>query len=472
MIKAGGTALLGLGWGGCARSRQSRRDVGIPLRSRLNLAPVTVSWDRVIRTTVGLRPHRPTGFNVKVEKLDVKTIVHNYGHGGAGHSLGWGTGYLAAELALAHDDRRAAVIGCGTVGLTAARQLQRRGFEVTIYTMAMPPDTTSNMAVAAFTPTSGLISAEISPEWAVQFRRAVEIAYRELQLLASPRYGISWIDRYDTNDTPPAEQEANPDASQANALLPGGVRTSADREVFGPGEHPFPSKYAIRRQAIRIEPSVYLNALVRDVVLFGGRLVIRRFDAPRDLMTLSERLIVNCSGLGSRRLFSDETMIPVKGQLVVLVPQPEINYACRAMPRSDGIALGGARRLDARTQRGGTHPRRGRLHQVLQRNARPRSRRTADEFRGATAAPGGRELLRPGLVNDCEPAANANHPSPAVVANSPACGPPVISTRAPLTRLKALSLMDPWHDPPADGMGEAGDPGAWDPSGVGDTSVD
>ncbi|MGQ0734156.1 MAG: FAD-dependent oxidoreductase, partial [Acidobacteriota bacterium] len=126
-------------------------------------------------------------------------------------------------------------------------------------------------------------------------------------------------------------------------LLPAGVQQTSGREVFGPGEHPFPANYATRRQSIRIEPSIYLDALLRDVVLYGGRLVIRSFDTPRDLMTLSEGLIVNCTGLGSRTLFGDETMTPIKGQLVVLAPQPEIEYSCRAMPRRDGIALGSTR---------------------------------------------------------------------------------------------------------------------------------
>jgi D-amino-acid oxidase len=44
--------------------------------------------------------------------------------------------------------------------------------------------------------------------------------------------------------------------------------------------------------------------------------------------------------LGSRTLFGDETMLPVKGQLVFLIPQPEVTYQCRVMPRSDGIAIG------------------------------------------------------------------------------------------------------------------------------------
>src|SRR5687767_3235456 len=135
-----------------------------------------ISMDRIIKETVGLRPFRKNGFRVEKEELGTKTIIHNYGHGGSGWSLSWGTGYMAAELAEPHPERRAAVIGCGTVGLTTARQLQRRGFEVTIYAAALPPETTSNMSWAGFTPNSGLVSAaRRTPEWDAQFRRAVEI---------------------------------------------------------------------------------------------------------------------------------------------------------------------------------------------------------------------------------------------------------------------------------------------------------
>jgi glycine/D-amino acid oxidase-like deaminating enzyme len=313
---------------------------------RLALPPVRASWDRIIRTTVGLRPHRPTGFNVSAAMVDGKTVIHDYGHGGAGHSLGWGTGLLAAELALQHADRRAAVLGCGTVGLTAARQLQRRGFDVTIYAKAVPPDTTSNMALAAFTPTSGLLGAEATPEWEAQFKTAVSAAYRQLQLLAGRDYGISWIDSFSATDTPgartvdPQRPATNFAGLEMGGLMPPGVSDNAGRVVLGPGEHPFPTQYAIWQSQLRIEPSIYLDALMRDFRLFGGRIVIRTFDTPRDLMLLDENLIVNCTGLGSATLFNDTTMVPVKGQLTVLIPQPEVAYACRVMPRRDGIAIG------------------------------------------------------------------------------------------------------------------------------------
>src|SRR6202011_4470066 len=136
-----------------------------------NLALPRISWDRVIRTTIGLRPHRDSGFVLKPEKFDAKTVIHNYGFGGAGMSLAWGCGAMVGDMALQHDQRRAAVLGCGSPGLTAARQLQRRGFDVTIYTLAVPPDTTSNMSMAGFTPTAGLVSADRrTPQWDAQFR--------------------------------------------------------------------------------------------------------------------------------------------------------------------------------------------------------------------------------------------------------------------------------------------------------------
>ena len=81
LIKTGGIAAIGLGVSACASLRPTHLTM---TRPRANLPPVNVAWDRIIRTTVGLRPHRPSGFVVKVAKLDEKVIVHNYGHGGAG----------------------------------------------------------------------------------------------------------------------------------------------------------------------------------------------------------------------------------------------------------------------------------------------------------------------------------------------------------------------------------------------------
>jgi len=348
-------ALVGLGVGAACRTTPALTTTRPRPRPAINLAPVHASWDRVIRTTVGLRPHRPSGFVLRAEKLDDKTLIHNYGHAGAGMSLGWGCGVLASEFALQTDARRAAVIGCGSPGLTTARQLQRRGFDVTIYAMTVPPDTTSNMSLAGFTPTTALVDKDRrTPAWEAQFLRAAEISYRQLQLMVSRAYGVYWMDSYNATDDPTGAGGGRGGgrgnyASDAE-LLPDSLRPNRTRELLGPGEHPFPTKYATRTLALSIEPSIYLDALVRDFLLFGGRIVIRKFDTPRDLMSLAEPIVVNCTGLGSYTLFDDKELMPVKGQLTAMVPQPEVDYraAGRAAngvnvslnSRSDGLIVG------------------------------------------------------------------------------------------------------------------------------------
>src|SRR5262249_59392138 len=99
--------------------------------------------------------------------------IPDYGFAGAGMSLSWGCGSMVADIAQQTGERRVAVIGCGAPGLTAARQLQRRGFDVTIYAMTVPPDTTSNMSLAGLTPTTAPVdNAPPTPAWDAQFRPA------------------------------------------------------------------------------------------------------------------------------------------------------------------------------------------------------------------------------------------------------------------------------------------------------------
>ena len=362
-LTTGGLALAGFGLSGCATTTTgSSRGSRTPApRAPVNLALPRVSFDRIIRTTVGLRPHRDSGFVLRAERLDTKTLIHDYGFAGTGMSLAWGAGVLVSEFAQeTTGPRRVAVIGCGSPGLAAARQLQRRGFDVTIYAATVPPDTTSNMSLAGFTPTTALVNNERrTPAWDAQFLRAAEMSYRQLQLMVGRDYGVYWIDSYNASDSPTpgpggggrggGGRGAENGATDAD-LLPELLRPNRNREVLGPGEHPFATKYAIRTPALAIEPSIYMDALVRDFLQFGGRIVIRKFDTPRDLMTLPEPIVVNCTGLGSLTLFDDKELVPIKGQLTALVPQPEVTYRLNGRspsggnasinPRSDGLIVG------------------------------------------------------------------------------------------------------------------------------------
>ncbi|MBZ5727888.1 MAG: FAD-binding oxidoreductase [Acidobacteriia bacterium] len=327
---------------GCAGRRNPaaippRAPESIPRLARVRVAP-----DRVIRTIAGLRPFRPSGFVVRGEKAGDKVVIHNYGHGGAGITLSWGTAQLAVAEGAKSGLRDCAVIGCGVVGLSTARLLQQRGYNPVIYAKAAPPDTTSNVAGGLWEPVSVFDLPRVTPEFRRQFAEAARFAFRRYQSLAGDAYGVRWLplyrlSRHDAIAPPPAESPAG----DIEALYP-------ETKQLASGEHPFDVPYAQRRYTMLIEPAIYLNALMRDFLLNGGRIAIREFGDAAALMALPENLIFNCTGLGARALFGDTELTPVKGQLAVLLPQPEVDYmtigpgGTYMFPQRDGVLLGGS----------------------------------------------------------------------------------------------------------------------------------
>jgi glycine/D-amino acid oxidase-like deaminating enzyme len=319
---------------GCVVSRQPRGASSRLVPSR-RLAPVFAAPDRVIRAVAGLRPFRPSGFVVRAESLGDHTLVHNYGHGGGGISLGWGSSMLAVELAAATGQSRFAVLGCGVMGLTTARLLQDRGFEATIYARDLPPDTTSNIAGGLWSPVSVADADRTTPAYRAQFERAARAAHRYYQRL-DPTYGVRWIEQYTLRNDPfPVQENPIADLYLASTLL------SAD-------EHPFAARYVRRYTTMLIEPATFLTAITRDFLLRDGKIQVREFRDRTEVAALPEPVIVNCTGLGSGTLFGDAEMLPIKGQLAILLPQPEVDYIMiqgdyYMFPRSDGIVLGGTR---------------------------------------------------------------------------------------------------------------------------------
>jgi glycine/D-amino acid oxidase-like deaminating enzyme len=290
------------------------------------------------RQPAGLRPFRPSGFRLEAEAWGPKRLVHNYGHGGCGVTLSWGTAARAAELACAASPRRVAVLGAGAVGLATARLLQERGVQVTIYAREWPPDTTSDVAGALWSPVTLVDEARVKSGFTAELAAAARLAYRRFEMLAGDRYGVRWLPFYLTANTPQAP------ASWEWAATPELFRA----ETLGPGEHPFPSPFAHRYRLLLIEPAVYLPAVLADIRAAGGRFVAR--ELLRDsIAQLDEPVIVNCTGLGAAALVGDAELTPVKGQLIVLEPQPIVDYAVKSttedlymFPRRDGIVLGGS----------------------------------------------------------------------------------------------------------------------------------
>jgi D-amino-acid oxidase len=295
------------------------------------LVPVKVDASLVIRTVAGLRPYRRSGFVVRAETLGDKRLVHNYGHGGAGITLSWGSSKLAAELGLAGHSGPVAVLGSGVMGLSTARLVQEAGFPVTIYAAALPPDTTSNIAGGQFHPFGLYKEDAVTPEWKAQFIRALDYSWRRFQIMVGDDYGVRWLPTYVEADE--VEQQVIPTFPPINRLL-------------SPAEHPFPLDSVLRYDTLYVETGRYLRQMIRDVQIAGGKIEVRRFATPADITALSETLVFNCTGLGSRELFGDSELQPARGQLAILVPQPEVRYAFTGsagymFPRADGIVLGG-----------------------------------------------------------------------------------------------------------------------------------
>ena len=319
---AGSAALLS----GCATTFPRRLGEGCA-----PLVPVKVDPARVVRAYACLRPYRASGFIVRRDQLGDQAIVHNYGHGGAGITLSWGTAQLAASLGLQGHSGPVAVIGAGVMGLTTARLVQEAGFPVTIYTAEVPPDTTSNLAGGQWGPTGHYRESRVSPEWRGQYRAALAISWQRFQALDPVRYGIAWLPTY----------------TEAERVGPPGLEPYyPGSRLLRRGEHPFRAGDLAVYRTMYVEVGRYMAQLTEDVLNAGASIRTRRFASAAELSALPERLLFNCTGLGARDLFGDSELGPVRGQIVMLPPQPEVQYAVTLpagymFPRADGIVLGG-----------------------------------------------------------------------------------------------------------------------------------
>ena len=172
--------LAGLGYvglAGCATTPVLTTTSARPVFQRRAFAPLLTDPGRLSRITVCTRPFRAAGPRIETEMVGDKRVVHNYGHGGSGWSLAWGSAAAARDLALAGGTREVAVIGCGALGLTAALQILRAGARVTIYASERTPYTRSARATGVWSPDSRIaaeasVSADFPARWEAMARRS------------------------------------------------------------------------------------------------------------------------------------------------------------------------------------------------------------------------------------------------------------------------------------------------------------
>jgi D-amino-acid oxidase len=337
----GGVALAGLS--GCARRVPT---AVVPAHEILpKLMPVRAQVDRIFRVTVCLRPFRAAGPRLEVERVGDKTVVHNYGHGGSGWSLSWGSSSLAVEKAMAVGDRDVAVIGCGALGLTSAILLQRAGAKVTIYAKERPPEVRSARATGSWTPDSRIaltnsVASDFPALWEKMCRTSFHMYESYLGMAGNP---VEYTDRYALSDGATGNSP-RPDALNFARYQDRVADITPRSHDLPPGTHPFPTRYARRSSSLTFNIAGYSRQLVNDFLVEGGKIERTEFHTPSELSQLPQKVIINATGYGARALWKDESIVPVRGQIAWLIPQPEVNYGVQyknvnILARRDGIVV-------------------------------------------------------------------------------------------------------------------------------------
>jgi D-amino-acid oxidase len=316
------------------------------------IAPIHADAGRLFKITVCTRPFRAAGPRIEAERIGDKIVIHNYGHGGSGWSLSWGSAQVAVTKAQENlsGNQSIAVIGCGAIGLTSAITAQRAGLHVTIYAKERPPFVRSSRATGTWTPDSRIaLTSTVAPSfgdlWETMARRSLAI---HESYLGTPGTPVEWQDAYALGDNVvhPSEPEL-PESATHHIFAGFNSRIHDDLPGWGridPAQTPFPTPVVSRSSQLIFNISDYSRQLLDDFLSAGGQIETREFHSPGDFAALVQPVIIHCTGYAARQLFADESIIPIRGQIGWLVPQPEVRYNLYyqdliLVSRRDGIAV-------------------------------------------------------------------------------------------------------------------------------------
>jgi D-amino-acid oxidase len=225
------------------------------------------------------------------------------------------------------------IIGSGVTGLTTGIVLLEAGYEVQIFTAALPHETTSARAAALWFPFQmgpvDLVNAWSKYSYGIFKNLAQDegsgIFMRPLLELIAQESDAWWKDALPEEAIRPAKVNELPQGFQLGYVI----------------------------QVPIIETPIYLDYLVQMYAEAGGKLTLKCIQKIEDIADTTD-VIVNCTGLAAKELVGDKELYPIKGQIVKLAPHAEIMPMAADMhlwasetdlayiiPRSDCIVLGG-----------------------------------------------------------------------------------------------------------------------------------
>ena len=208
---------------------------------------------------------------------------------------------------------RIGVVGAGAIGLSTAIELRLAGADVKVLTSPHHP-MVSPMACALFLPTwTGPDKVFVWSRWLEQ---AVVNSWHRYQSLLD-RFGASAGIRPVTHHEYLRDGEPDPPGWLWSLFAPS---TISGCNVHFAGHH---YDHVWKFQTIVIDMSRYMPWLGRRARSIRINIEKRHLQSLTDAFDNQTRVIINCSGLGARKLVPDETVRPVRGRVLFLKPADE-----------------------------------------------------------------------------------------------------------------------------------------------------
>jgi len=226
------------------------------------------------------------------------------------------------------------ILGSGVSGLSTGILLLKAGYTVHIWAKDLPPNTTSDIAAAFWYPYL-CNPKDKATKWS-----GFTLRYLYENCLDNPEAGCVEREVKELFDEK-VEEPWWKDAVESYR------RPSADE---------LPEGYvdAYQTKSILMDSSKYMPYLVKTYRELGGTLEQREVSDIHESLQ-ENNIVVNCTGLGSKKLFNDDKVYPVRGQVVLIEPNgfdnvladdDAFNNLSYIIPRINDIVVGGTAQKD------------------------------------------------------------------------------------------------------------------------------
>src|SRR5260370_36746834 len=133
------------------------------------------------------------------------------------------------------------------------------------------------MGGAQWLPATVYDDDRVTPAFLLQFAEAARFSYRRYQLMVSEYYGILWSPNYMMSHQRLSDGGLIAKQSPMADLMP-------ELRDLAPGEHPFPFPYVRQFDTMFVQPSIYLESMVREFRIAGGTILVHEMPHPPHLL--------------------------------------------------------------------------------------------------------------------------------------------------------------------------------------------